>query len=150
MKESNRDSPWIAAFPSFNFPSHTAELVLTVAQITQESLRLTETCNWLSSKLWYFQTPRNFFNHLRTYTTWLLAFPRWAILQQEQRWICDAFLFFFFFLCWVFIVAQGLSLVTVSWGCFSLWSMGFSLQWLLLLQSTHSRRKGSSSWGTQV
>ena len=35
---------------------------------------------------------------------------------------------------------RGLSLVVASGGYSSLWCMGFSLQWLLLLQSTGSRR----------
>ena len=35
-------------------------------------------------------------------------------------------------------------------GFFSLQCTGFSLQWLLLLQSACSRCAGFSSWGTQV
>ena len=63
------------------------------------------------------------------------------------------FLFFFsfsFWLCWVFVAACGLSLVAVSGGYSSLWCTGFSLQWLLLLQSTGSRRMGFSSCGTRA
>ena len=48
---------------------------------------------------------------------------------------------FYFWLHWVFIALRGLSLVTVSnysWRC-----AGFSLWWLLLLQSTGSRHAGS-------
>ena len=41
-----------------------------------------------------------------------------------------------FWLCWIFVAAQGLSLVGESWG--------FSLQWLLL-RSTGSRARGLSS-----
>ena len=55
---------------------------------------------------------------------------------------------FYFWLHWVFIAARGLSLVAVSGGYCSLRSLGFSLQWLLLLQSTGSRRAGFSSCGT--
>ena len=51
-------------------------------------------------------------------------------------------------LLWVFIVACGLSLVVVSGGYSSLWWAGFSLQWLLLLQSMGSRCTGFSSCGT--
>ena len=40
---------------------------------------------------------------------------------------------------------RGLSLVAVSGGYSSLWCMGFSLWWLLLLQSTGSRHTGFSS-----
>ena len=50
---------------------------------------------------------------------------------------------FFFWLCWVFIAAHGLSLVVSSGGHSSLRCTGFSLRWLLLLQSTGSRRSGS-------
>ena len=46
-------------------------------------------------------------------------------------------------LCWVFIAARGLSLVVVSGG-YQLWCMGFSLWWLLLLQSM-----GSTAYGLQ-
>ena len=42
---------------------------------------------------------------------------------------------------------HGLSLVAVSGGYSSLWCVGFSLRWLLLLQSTGSRRVGFSSCG---
>ena len=41
----------------------------------------------------------------------------------------------FFWLRWVFVVAA-------SRGYSSLWCTGFSLQWLLLLQSTSSRARG--------
>ena len=65
-------------------------------------------------------------------------------------------LFIYFCLCWVFIAVRQLSLVVVSGGYSSLWCLGFSLQcpgfslqWLLLLQSTGSRRAGFSSCGTQ-
>ena len=50
-------------------------------------------------------------------------------------------------LCWVFVSARGLSLVAKRGGS-SLRCMGFSLRWLLLLQSTGSRFAGFSSCGT--
>ena len=53
--------------------------------------------------------------------------------------------FFFLFLCWVFVVAGGLSLVAESQGFSSLWCHSFSLQQLFLLQSTGSRARGLSS-----
>ena len=37
-----------------------------------------------------------------------------------------------------------------KWGLLSLWCMGFSLQWLLLLRSTVSRRTGFISCGTRA
>ena len=51
--------------------------------------------------------------------------------------------YFYFWLCWVFVAARGLSLVVASGGYSSLWCAGFSLQWLLLLRSTGSRHAGS-------
>ena len=57
---------------------------------------------------------------------------------------------FYFWLCWVFVAAHGLSLVAASEGYSSLRCAGFSLQWLLLLQSTRSRRAGFSSCGTRA
>ena len=56
-------------------------------------------------------------------------------------------IYLFFWLCWVFVAAHGLSLVAASRGYSSLWCMGFSLQWLLLLRSTDSRCMGFSSCG---
>ena len=46
------------------------------------------------------------------------------------------------------VAVHGLSLVAVSGGYSSLQCAGFSLQWLLLLQSTGSRHTGFSSCGT--
>ena len=53
------------------------------------------------------------------------------------------FLFIYFWLRWVFVAVCGLSLVAASGGYSSLRCAGFSLQWLLLLRSTGSRRAGS-------
>ena len=39
---------------------------------------------------------------------------------------------YYFWLCWVFVVACGLSLVAATGGCSSLRCAGFSLQWLLV------------------
>ena len=52
-------------------------------------------------------------------------------------------LLFFLWLFWVFVAARGLSLAAASGGYSSLWFSSFSLQWLLLLQSSGSRRAGS-------
>ena len=51
--------------------------------------------------------------------------------------------------CWVFVAACGLSLVAASGGYSSLQCAGFSLWWLLLLQSSGSRHAGFSSCGEQ-
>ena len=57
-------------------------------------------------------------------------------------------LFIYFWLCWVFLAAHGLSLVAASGGYSSLWCAGFSWRWLLLLWSTGSRCADFSSCGT--
>ena len=59
-------------------------------------------------------------------------------------------LFIYFWLHWVFVAVRRLSLVAASGGYSSLRCAGFSLQWLLLLQSTGSRRTGFSSCGTRA
>ena len=50
---------------------------------------------------------------------------------------------FIFWLCWVFVSVQGLSLVVASGGHSSLRCVGLSLSRPLLLQSTGSRHAGS-------
>ena len=57
--------------------------------------------------------------------------------------------FILFWLRWVFVAACGLSLVA-SGGYSSLRCAGFSLRWLLLLQSMGSRCVGFSSCGTRA
>ena len=60
---------------------------------------------------------------------------------------------FFFFNYFIFVcvgsslLRAGFSPAVASGGYSSLWCMGFSLQWLLLLQSTGSRHAGFSSCG---
>ena len=53
-------------------------------------------------------------------------------------------LFIYFWQCWAFTAAHGLSLVVVSWGYSSLWCAGFLLRWFLLLRSTGSWHSGSA------
>ena len=60
------------------------------------------------------------------------------------------FTYIYFWLRWVFVAVHGLSLVAVSGSCSSLWCAGFSLQWLLLLQSTGSWHMGFSSCGSRA
>ena len=52
-------------------------------------------------------------------------------------------LFIYFWLFWVFFAVHRLSLVAASGGYSSLWCVGFSLWWLLLLRSVGSRHAGS-------
>ena len=56
------------------------------------------------------------------------------------------FMYFYFWLCWVFLAAHGLPLVGASRGYSSLKCMGFSLQWLFLLWNMGSRARRLSSW----
>ena len=62
----------------------------------------------------------------------------------------QVFFFFnsYFWLCWIFVAARGLSLVEASGGYSSLRCTGLSLRWLLLLRSMGSRRTGFSSCGS--
>ena len=75
-------------------------------------------------------------NHLILYHPLLLLpsiFPRIRVFSNESV-LCIIIFLICIYLCWlhwVFIAARGLSLAVVL--------MGFSLQWLLLLQSTGSR-----------
>ena len=70
----------------------------------------------------------------------------------SPKFLKNLFIFFiyYFWLCWVFVAARGLSLVVASGGYSLLWCAGFSLQWLLLLWSTGSRCAGFSSCGTRA
>ena len=43
---------------------------------------------------------------------------------------------FYFWLCWVFVTAHGLSLVAASGGHTLMWYTGFALRWLLVWCST--------------
>ena len=44
------------------------------------------------------------------------------------------YLLIYFWLCWVFVAARGLSLLAASGGCSSLRCAGFSLRWLLVAE----------------
>ena len=57
---------------------------------------------------------------------------------------------YLFLVALVFIAVRGLSLVVASGDYSSLWCVGFSLQWLLSLQSTGSRFAGFSRCGMQA
>ena len=58
--------------------------------------------------------------------------------------------FIYFWLCWIFVAAHRLSLVVATGGYSWLQCTGFSLKWLLLLQSMGSRCMGFSSCNTQT
>ena len=80
----------------------------------------------------------------------LLLLLIFAIVFFISFFFNNFYLFIYFWLCWVFVAACGLSLVEASGGYSSLRCVGFSLQWLLSLWSTGSRRVGFSSCGTRA
>ena len=71
-----------------------------------------------------------------------------------------ALLFFFFLILFIYLfifgcvgsslLRLGFSLVAASGGYSLLWCTGFSLRWLLLLQTMGSRRAGFSSRGARA
>ena len=82
-----------------------------------------------------------------------------VLLSQDwgYSWLFKPKMFFFFWQDWVFFAFRGFSLAVVSGVFSSLYCMGFSLRWLLLLWGTGSRHTGFSScsrllssWGTQT
>ena len=72
-------------------------------------------------------------------------FPSGIIYFQSEQLL---FAFIYFCLHWVFVALYRLSLVAENRGYSSLFCAGFSLQWLLLLQSTGSRHVGFRSCST--
>ena len=83
---------------------------------------------------------------------YLLFFQLIRFLVYDLALLCHYILtfvlfLFFFWLRWIFVAVHGLSLVPASGGYSSLWCVGFSLQWLLLLQSMGSRHASFSSCG---
>ena len=74
----------------------------------------------------------------------------WVAVAISFFKILFIYLFIYFCLRLVFVAACGLSLVAASGGYSALRCAGFSLQWLLLLQSKGSRRVGFSSCVTRA
>ena len=77
-------------------------------------------------------------------------FQDWRFSAPVPFFVCffKFFNLFNFWLHWVFVAARGLSVVVASRGYSLLWCAGFSLLWLLMLQSTGSRHTDFSSCGT--
>ena len=92
-----------------------------------------------------------FFYFINIVSNALVLFQLWFLsLFRSSLTAFYIYLFiYYFWLCWVFIAAHRLSLVAASRGYSSLRCTGFSLQWLLLLQSTGSRCAGFSSSGSR-
>ena len=85
----------------------------------------------------------------------LLLFFLYTLCRHLLYWIyilgfffINLFLFIYFWLCWVFVAARGLSPVAVSRGYSLLRCACFSLRWLLLLPSMGSRHVGFCSCGS--
>ena len=72
------------------------------------------------------------------------AFFFFKLNHNYHSFLLFIYLFIYFWLCWVFVSARGLSLVTASGGHSSSRCAGLSLSRPLLLQSTGSRRAGSA------
>ena len=67
----------------------------------------------------------------------------YTTLQSTFFFLIFIYLFIYFWLCWVFVSARGLSLVAASGGHSSSQCAGLSLSQRLLLRSTGSRHAGS-------
>ena len=76
---------------------------------------------------------------LSSYADITLLYHDFAVYFDVSMWIFG----FVFWLHWVFIAVQAFSLAAVSRGDSSLQCSGFSLPWLLLLQSKGSRHGNS-------
>ena len=70
------------------------------------------------------------------------------MFQEKSFFLKLINLFVYFWLRWVFVAARGLPLLVASGGYSLLWCAGFSLRWLLLLQSMGSRHTGFSRCGS--
>ena len=125
-------------------------IILNVA-----NLKALSVVQWIKkfAKSWEITLLREYFSH--GFCNFSLRFLKIAFLQLLELEGNFYYLFIYliyliyFWLRWVF-VAQGLSLVAASGGYCSLQCTGFSLQWLLLLQSTGPRHAGFSSCGTRA
>ena len=82
-----------------------------------------------------------------------------ALLTQGGALQLEILFYFilFYFILFIYLFIYGcvgslhrLSLVVVTGGYSSLWCVGFSLRWLLLLRSTGSRHQGFSSCGMRA
>ena len=86
------------------------------------------------------------------WSTWACepAFSTISCMKCRYRSSISFSFSFFFWLRWVSLAARRLSLVAARGGYSLLQCAGFSLWWLLLLQSTASRHAGFSSCGVRA
>ena len=84
------------------------------------------------------------FIYFKSLCPWSILNYYWSLpLSDLKITFSPKIYLFIFWLTWIFIAGHRLSLVATSGGYSLLWSTGFSLQWLLLLQSTGFRHVGS-------
>ena len=76
--------------------------------------------------------------------------PAWLALAAFSLFKLKKYIFIYFWLHWVCMAVLGLSLVGGAEATLQLWCSGFSLWWLLLLQSEALGRMGFSSCGSQT
>ena len=127
-----------------SFPTHT---VLSVWNILSASLLQVSPFHlwWFSDFLFsgFLYTLKNFWGPKELLFMWIIYIYIYFFFSLIN-------LFIYFWLRWVFVAANGLSLVAASGGYSSLWYAGFSLRWLLLLRSLGSKHEGFSSCGTRA
>ena len=89
-------------------------------------------------------------SHVLCYAYLFFLCSAFCLSRLKKFFLINLFIYLFIYLWlhWVLIAAPGLSLVAASGGYSLLQCAGFSLQWLLLLQSTGSRRSDFSSCDT--
>ena len=100
----------------------------------------------LVQPLW--KTVWRFLRKLKIELPYAPAIPLLGIYPDKT--IIFIFIYFIFGCIGSLLLCAGFSLVVASGGYSLLWCVGFSLQWLLLLQSTGSRHMGFSSCGLRA
>ena len=116
-------------------------LFLTALGFPGGSAGKESTCN--AGDLGWEDTPAKGTATHSSILAWRIPWTIWSMGSQRVRHVCETFTFtFHFWLHWIFIAALRLSLVAASRVYSRLQYIGFSLQWLLLLQSTGSRARG--------
>ena len=92
-----------------------------------------------------------FYSHIRHYRV-LSRVPCAIHTVGPYYLFFGIYLFIYFWLCWVFVAACGLSLVATSGGYSSLWCTGFSYcgAWALGVQASVVVARGLSSCGSRA
>ena len=77
-------------------------------------------------------------------------FTRDRVNETQKVFFFKLIDYFYFWLHWVFLVVQGLSLVSASRGHSPLTCTGFSLRWSLDPWASVVAARGLSIWGARV